>query len=301
MATVSLSQGGTTLAQTTVTVTSTPLFDGRAVTQGSLPTTTGLYPNVVQTPANPFGVWTGSNPNNGGYTYMNDDGKVIADPTGRWGKVFQWAPVAGDHSPYNLNPTPGSTFAEITKGRPTGIGTVLWFAESFLIPSPFTFPDWGSFASYGYQTVLYDQLALGCAASPASGGPKNAWTLTQTAGLVQNGRGAVQEITGLTPVVLDQWADFITGVLVADDNTGWVEVHYRPQGGSWSKIYTQTGIPTVEWTNTTGTPNVGSTVLDKTGLYFGRWSGVNPGPTGIVLSRGTMRHSSLADAVASLG
>lgn len=277
------------------------LFDGRAVTQGSCPVVTGTGSNVVNNPPNPFGVWTGSNPQNGGYTYMGTDIQVIDDPTGRWGKVFQVAPAAGHHNPYDPSPTPGTTSAQMSKSRPTGLGTTVWYSNAFQIVSPFTFPDWGTLDSYGYQTVLYDQCSIGVGASPASGGPKNAWTLTQDAGLVQNGKAQIQVIQGLKPVVLDAWADFVVGLHVAADNTGGIEVHYRPQGGTWSQVWSTTGVPTVEWTNTTGAPIVSASVLDKTGLYFGRWSGTNPGPTGKVLSRGTMRHASEADAVASLG
>lgn len=259
-----------------------PQFDGRASTAPSpFPTTSGTG-NVTQTPSNPTGLWDG-------YTYMGADVKLAADPT--WGKVYSVAPAAGHHNPYNTAAPAGATSAQITKRRDTSIGSVFYWSESAVVTANGA-PDWGAILSLGYETVLNDQLQLGI-----TGGN---WTFGQTCGLVTNGRGAVQYTTAFKPVVLNQRADFVVGAKIAADNTGWVEVHYRPQGGAWSQPFTKTGVPTTVWQ---GSPaNIPATVLDKEGLYFGWWDETKtPAPTGAVTLRGLQRWGTLADAIASLG
>lgn len=271
-----------------------PLFDGRAlIAPQPFPTTTGLAtaqnPNGwTQTPPSPTGLWDG-------YLYQGSDIAVVDDP--RWGKAYKVAPAAGHRSPSNYLMTPENTFAQVTKRRDTGLGQTFYWSESINVLAS-DVPDGGSMLSLGYQTVAYDQIGFGVGNTGVSG---NTWSIRLNSGLVTNGKPAVSITQGLKPVTLGKWADWIIGAHIAADSSGSLEVHYRPEGGTWSQVYAKTGVPTVEWQNATGTPNVGATVLDKAGLYFWWWQqGRTPAPTGVLLMRGLQRWGTLADAKASL-
>lgn len=297
MATVTLSRGGSTIAQTSVTVNQTqPLFDGRAVAQGALPITSGTGNSTTQTPPAPTGVWVGT-PHNGGYLYQGTDASTVADT--RWGQAYQFAPASGRHNPYWTTAPPSITSAQLNKVRPLVIGDVAWYADSIkLFSQGWVWPSWSGLVSVLYQTILQDQVQLGPRAS--ANGQSNVWTIGQTAGLITNGRAAVQYVQALKPVTFDVYTDWIIGVKAANDNTGWLEVHYRPEGGTWSQPFSKTGTPTLVW-NTAPT-NVGSELNDKIGVYMG-WDNQTqtPAPTGTIRMRGLSRHSTLADAIASLG
>jgi hypothetical protein len=271
--------------------TATPEFDGRAtVTKSPFPTTSGTGNSVVQTPPMPYPVWDG-------YEYMGADVKLAQDAT--FGSVYQFSPPAGHHSPAWTGATPNVTQAYLACRRPTGLGQTFYWSDSITLVSS-SKPDWGTFISLGYQTILYDQLALGVGGTGIAG---DMWSIHLSYGLVSNGNVA-QVFAPLKPVTLGQRTDWVIGAHVAADSSGWVEVHYRPQGGSWSQVFSKTGIPTVEWTSvdSSGKPVVGSTVLDKEELYFGWWSQTKtPAPTGVARTRGLQRWGTLTDAVASLG
>lgn len=262
-----------------------PPWDGRATLSPlPFPKTSGMAPAAVTTtPPLPYGLWDG-------YTYQGSDVSVGVDG------LYHVAPAAGHHSPYNAQAPVSTTFAEITKRRDTGLGQTFYWSESITLLSS-DVPDWGSFVSLGYQTILYDQLALGIGGTGTSG---TQWSIHITSGLVANGKPQFQTFAALKPVTLGQRTDWIIGAHIAADSTGWVEVHYRPEGGTWSQPYSKTGIPTVEWTQTdaSGKPVVGGTCLDKEGLYFGWWNATRtPAPTGIVTLRGLVRDVTLADAL----
>jgi hypothetical protein len=266
------------------------LFDGRATTQGKLPTTTGTAPGTVtQTPPNPLPVWDG-------YLFQDSDIRVGPPPDNRWPLTYKIAPASGRKNPYNQAQPVGDTAAWINKVRPLKQGEVAWFANSFWLDSVSAWPPWGVLMSIGYQVILWGNVDLGPRAS--AGGQSNVWTITQAAGLVQNGRPAVVYTQPLKQVTLKAWADWIIGYNPSTGNDGWIEVHYRPgASGQWSQLWRKDG-PTLEYTNPTGTPDPGTELNDKEGLYFGE---TTPAPTGVAYSRGLSRHPSLADALAALG
>jgi hypothetical protein len=267
------------------------LFDGRATTIGALPTTSGSGQTTVVTPKPPP-------PPYEGILYQGTDMRVTTDPTGRYAKVYTTSPAAGHHNPYWTTAPPSITSAQINKLRPTVLGETCWYANACWLDS-LTYPDWGAWLSLGYQVILNDQVQLGPRSSAS--GHTNVWTISQNAGLVSNGRPAVAYTQALKPATTGQWTDWIIGYTAAVDQTGMVEVHYRPHGGTWSQLWRQTG-PTLEWSNTTGPPDPGTELNDKEGLYFGWWNqSQTPAPTGVIIARGLSRHPTLADALASLG
>lgn len=264
----------------------TAQFDGRASAfVGTFPTVTGVAPApITQTPpgpqGGPYGLWDG-------YAYQDTDISIV--PDARWGKAYLCQPAAGHHNPYDQTAVKGATACQISKRRPVSIGSVFYWSESVMpVSIGWQWPDWGSIVSLGYETVLEDQLALGFY--------QNEWSVHSTAGLVTNGKAAIDYSQALKPVQFDAYTDWIIGAKIAADNTGWIELHMRPSGGTWSVVYSKTGVPTTVWKSSPAT--IPGSVLDKEGVYCGWWNTAQtPAPTFTLRLRGLMRDATLADAL----
>lgn len=294
MATVSLSQGGATLAQATVTVNSTqPLFDGRAALMTQLEsyeTTPGTLSTLVQVqqPA----LWDA-------LSFLNNDIKLV--PSSRYVQAYQVTVGLNSHNPY-YTPSDGRS-SELSKIRPISLGQWDWYANAYQTVAPFTSADWMLVDQFGYPGISSPPLSIHC-----DGGQ---WNLQQWAGLISknsagNYRAAVVNTYPIAPLTNDL-IEIITGVKWATDNTGALRCYWRLplKTSTWTLALSKDNLPTEQYgTTPSGTVSADfhdcPTVTDHGGLYFGYWAGSagfpNPFPVNTVLRQGVTRWPDLASA-----
>jgi hypothetical protein len=254
-------------ATATTSQSGTILFDGRAVTMTSL--TGGSSQGGTQSPD----IWTC-------LCFVNHDISLAADTTN--GKGYQVAVAFGDTNGYGGTTGLISGAGQLSVRQNNDLGKTDYYAIALKVPSwSGSVSDiyWTTIMSLGYQTSSGDQLRLGL--MPDANGnlayeiQENAGSATIINGFAQ-GTNAYRAAIG--SVTYGQWQEFVLAVKWATDNTGAVVVYSRPAGGSWSQVFSKTGVPTYLYGVTqNGTfaqdgSNWG-TIIDKMGLYFGYYDG----------------------------
>lgn len=297
------SPDGTDSVTNSVTVSASPpvppsgsaLFDGRAVLMSNLEShiiatvppnsvpSVGTYTTAItqsgvtryyyinQTPA----IWTA-------VTFIKDDISLVSDAN--YTKVYNVSCEIGDSSPW----LPAGSFAstrrgscQITKRRSIAQNQVDYYSCAVKINAWSGNPsqiEWSDILSLGYQTSSGDQLRLGWKADTSG---RLAWCVGSNAGYANNttsfAHGTTEYNLTFKPVTFSQWEEFIIGVKWSTYKVGFVKVWNRPLGGgSWSLLFDKENIDTQLYGNTTygtfpQTIPAGATVIDKFGMYYGRF------------------------------
>jgi hypothetical protein len=245
------------------------LFDGRAKRWTKLSRTN--LNDLVQEVGDDGPLWDGVNVVRNNITLVSD---------ARYGKAYRAKVTVGDMlRPGSIQPTSGA--AQLTHRRPTQLGGWTYFAYALRVDS------WSNVAkivfaellSFGYQTSSNSQLSHRL----ANDGGKLAWAMQSNAGHADGVQGRAVGTTHYQDVVLSvrlgKWQEWVLGVKQATDKTGAVELHHRVPGGSWSALWSKSGIDTELYGPITD--NAGNLIrdfakdasnwtstLDKLGLYF---------------------------------
>lgn len=250
-----------------------------------------------------------------GGTYMKWDCKVVDRAGFPGGKAWHVAPPSGDHNPYNTNPSPGTTSALMSRRDISKPGKWQFFGFAAEVVT-FDHPGWLSMFNVNYETLQYDQCAIGW---HDDGGTK--WSIMQHAGHIIDGvlqKGPAGQdpnlanyYQSLKPVVagqIEKWALVLKQATDAYD--GEVQVWNAVGNGPWSMVFRKTGVPTYlwgDWTSGGYGPvsladlNAGKGVLQKGNeVYCGYWDGHAPFPTADTYQSGWVEGASLADVQAAL-
>lgn len=273
-------------SKTAVIASGSIVFDGRAKRLTTL-YSTDQY-NQAQTPT----VWDCLCFNNNSITLASDS---------RYTQVYKAVVGPGDKNPWNTNAPANDASGQVSNIRPTHLGTWDYYSFAIKVPaSGWNNPDWSSIISLGYETIQGDQVALGIT--------NGQWEATQNSGLLTKQpsgwyAGSTAYDTAFMPVAYDVWQEFVIAVKWTTDSTGAYMIYTRQAGQTaWTLVWDKENVPTyaygtTPYTTVSADMHDCTTVLDKTGLYYGYWSTATTSfPDETIYESGFTRSTDLATA-----